>query len=253
LRCGTHLVRPPSFLVKPHTPKPPKFVLHGAGQDGYDRLRPLSYPDTHVVILCFSFQDPDTLENITEKYISEVLHFCSHIPYFLVGIRNPEHGAVDHVTSEEARKVAEQIKADMYLECTLRSGEGINEVFEHAARAALHRKKKLTLLQKLWRSVTTHGKGKEKAHDEHADQATVVEIFALVVFYSDGLLKLHAFETEKVKKKTKRFFAIAKQLPMELQMLLCHRVAGSNGFLVTIRDSEVAFRNLAKGYLTSSS
>ena len=185
-----------------------------------------------------------------------MLHFCAHIPDLLVGIRNPEPGAVDLVTSEEARKVAKDIKANMYLECTLRSCEGINEVFEHAARAALlHGKKKPTVLEKLWRGVTTHGKGKgkEKAHDEHADPATEVELFALVVFYSDGLLKLHPFETEKVKKKTKRFFAIAKQLPMELQMLLCHRGVGSHGYLITTRDSEVAFRNLTKGYVTSSS
>ena len=218
-------------MVKPH-PAKLQFVLHGADEEDYDRLRPLSYRDTNVILLCFSFQDPDTLENITEKWQPEVLHYCAHVPYLLVGIRNPEPGAgdVDLVTSEEARKVAKQIKANMYLECTLRSGEGINEVFEHAARAALlHGKKKPTLLEKLWRGVTTHGKGKEKAHDEHADPATEVELFALVVFYSDGLLKLHAFETEKVKKKTKRFFAIAKQLPVELQMLLCHRGVGSHG------------------------
>jgi len=194
------------------------------------------------------------LKNAIQTSLPEVLHYCRKVPYLLVGIRNPEPRPVDFVTTEQARRVAKDIKADMYLECTLRSGEGINEVFEHAARTALHLpRKELTLLEKLWKGVTAYGKGKEKALDEHADPATVVEIFALVVFYSDGLLKLHTFETEKVKKKTKRFFAIAKQLPMELQMLLCHRAAGSSGSLVTIRDSEVAFRNLAKGYPTSSS
>jgi len=103
-----------------------------------------------------------------------VLHFCADIPYLLVGIRNPEPGTVDLVTSEEARKVAEQIKAYMYLECTLRSGEGINEVFEHAARAALlyHSRKKPTLLGKLWKGVA--GKGKEKAHDKDTKLAELI-------------------------------------------------------------------------------
>jgi GTPase SAR1 family protein len=38
-----------------------------AGQEEYDRLRPLSYPDTNVVLICFSIADPDTLDNVQEK------------------------------------------------------------------------------------------------------------------------------------------------------------------------------------------
>jgi len=38
-----------------------------AGQEEYDRLRPLSYPDTHVVIICYAIDLPDSLENVTEK------------------------------------------------------------------------------------------------------------------------------------------------------------------------------------------
>ena len=39
-----------------------------AGQEDYDRLRPLSYPDTHVILMCFSIDSPDSLENIPEKW-----------------------------------------------------------------------------------------------------------------------------------------------------------------------------------------
>lgn len=38
-----------------------------AGQEDYDRLRPLSYPDTHVVLICFSVDSPDSLDNVKEK------------------------------------------------------------------------------------------------------------------------------------------------------------------------------------------
>ncbi|CAH8449949.1 unnamed protein product [Schistosoma intercalatum] len=44
-----------------------------AGQEDYDRLRPLSYPDTNVVVLCFSVDNPDSLENISTKWMPEVL------------------------------------------------------------------------------------------------------------------------------------------------------------------------------------
>ncbi|KAK2843631.1 hypothetical protein Q7C36_011846 [Tachysurus vachellii] len=47
-----------------------------AGQEDYDRLRPLSYPDTDVILMCFSVDSPDSLENIPEKWVPEVKHFC---------------------------------------------------------------------------------------------------------------------------------------------------------------------------------
>ena len=38
-----------------------------AGQEDYDSLRPLSYPDTNVVIIGYNIDDPDSLENVAEK------------------------------------------------------------------------------------------------------------------------------------------------------------------------------------------
>ena len=56
-----------------------------AGQEDYDRLRPLSYPDTDVIVMCFSIDAPDTLENIPEKWTPEIKHFCPTAPIVLVG------------------------------------------------------------------------------------------------------------------------------------------------------------------------
>lgn len=49
-----------------------KSCLFAAGQEDYDRLRPLSYPDTDVILMCFSVDSPDSLENIPEKWTPEV-------------------------------------------------------------------------------------------------------------------------------------------------------------------------------------
>lgn len=40
------------------------------GQEDYDRLRPLSYPDSHVILICFAVDSPDSLDNVQEKVIS---------------------------------------------------------------------------------------------------------------------------------------------------------------------------------------
>lgn len=44
-----------------------------AGQEDYDRLRPLSYPDSHVILICFAVDSPDSLENVQEKVLIRAL------------------------------------------------------------------------------------------------------------------------------------------------------------------------------------
>jgi len=43
-----------------------------AGQEDYDRLRPLSYPDSHVILICFAVDSPDSLDNVQEKVYHSV-------------------------------------------------------------------------------------------------------------------------------------------------------------------------------------
>ena len=75
------------------------------------------------------------------------------------------------------------------------------------------------------------------------------EMFALVVFVSDGLLQIKDTTTPS---PAARFFSIAAQLPLELQMVLCRRVVGSSKEIIPGKDSEVAFKSLAKSLVWSS-
>lgn len=38
-----------------------------AGQEEYDRLRPLSYPESDVILIVFSVDFPTSLHNVTDK------------------------------------------------------------------------------------------------------------------------------------------------------------------------------------------
>ncbi|CAG8671189.1 3503_t:CDS:2 [Dentiscutata erythropus] len=76
-----------------------------AGQDDYDRLRPLSYPDSDVILICFSIDSPDSLDNVQEKWITELMHFCHGLPIILVGCKKDLR--FDPRTVEELRKTSQ--------------------------------------------------------------------------------------------------------------------------------------------------
>jgi len=129
-----------------------------AGQEDYDRLRPLSYPDTDVILMCFSIDSPDSLENIPEKWTPEVRHFCPNVPIILVGnkkdLRNDQATIKElskmkqqPVALEEGKSMSEKIGAYAYLECSAKTKEGVRDVFETATRAALSIKRKARKLK----------------------------------------------------------------------------------------------------------
>ena len=80
----------------------------------------------------------------------------------------------------------------------------------------------------------------------------VADFFATIVFLSDDLLDIkrlnNTANTDRKSKQHKsvKFLNVSRRLPMELQMLLCHRVFGSTKHNVTSTESEAAFRRLAK-------
>ena len=47
-----------------------------AGQEEFDRLRSLSYDNTDVVVLCFSVDSKDSLENVESKWVGEIQENC---------------------------------------------------------------------------------------------------------------------------------------------------------------------------------
>jgi Ras family protein A len=117
------------------------------GQQDYSDLRPLSYPGSNVILICFSIERADSLTKIKQNWIPEILHFCSNppVPYILVGCKKDlrldqdleeslKRTGKGMVTVENAERVARDIGAAAYLECSAITGEGVAEVFEHAAR-----------------------------------------------------------------------------------------------------------------------
>jgi Ras-related C3 botulinum toxin substrate 1 len=58
-----------------------------AGQEDYNRLRPLSYRGADVFVLSFSLVSRASYENVFKKWIPELQHFAPGVPLVLVGTK----------------------------------------------------------------------------------------------------------------------------------------------------------------------
>jgi len=129
-----------------------------AGQEDYDRLRPLSYPGADIVLLCFSTVNRASFQAIKEKWYPEVNHYVRETPYILVGTKidcrenkqvDPNLGRFDPVSTEMGQKMAEEIKAIKYLEVSAKTRHGLVNVFQESMNEVLsHREKKVTNTKK---------------------------------------------------------------------------------------------------------
>jgi len=118
-----------------------------AGQEDYDRLRPLSYPDTDVLVLCYSIDNRKSLDQIANKWNPEVEHFCEGVPRILVALksdmRSDPNVEEPLISAEEGQELAYRIGAYRFMECSAKTRENIDGVFEAAVRAIWEREKKV--------------------------------------------------------------------------------------------------------------
>ncbi|XP_045129821.1 ras-related protein Rac1 isoform X1 [Portunus trituberculatus] len=119
-----------------------------AGQEDYDRLRPLSYPQTDVFLICFSLVNPASFENVRAKWYPEVRHHCPNTPIILVGTKldlREDRDTLDKLKDKKLSPIsypqglsmAKEVGATKYLECSALTQKGLKTVFDEAIRAVL--------------------------------------------------------------------------------------------------------------------
>lgn len=128
-------------------------VCDTAGEDDYNTLRPLSYPDADVFIVCYSVERVQSLKSVQEKWIPEIRRFCPDVPILVVGnkkdIRNDRErqGRIkDDGNSENSRQLvnfddavacAKEFSSHKVIECSAKTKEGVRNVFDTAIRIAI--------------------------------------------------------------------------------------------------------------------
>jgi Ras-related C3 botulinum toxin substrate 1 len=136
-----------------------------AGQEDYDRLRPLSYPQTDVFIILFSLVSPESFENVRSKWYPEIRHHVPEAKIILVGskldlredkdtIEKLNDKRLSPITTKQGENMATEISAVKYLECSALTQKGLKEVFDEAVRAALLPKPQKKNTSFLWLILT---------------------------------------------------------------------------------------------------
>lgn len=119
-----------------------------AGQEDYEELRPLSYPETDIFLITYSIVGPDSFDNVKQKWHKELKDYwekenTAPVPIMLVGTKKDlltnreileelKKQEKTIVTTEQAKQLAEEINAVDYLECSAKSLDGLKNVFDRA-------------------------------------------------------------------------------------------------------------------------
>lgn len=149
-----------------------------AGQEEYDRLRPLSYPQTDIFLLCFSINEPNSFMNVKDKWFPEIRHntnydnlelfrVCGKYPILLVGtkadLRDDEHEQdrlaevnSDFVSRAEIDQCVSQCGFMGYVECSAATQVGVAEVFERAVQCVIIEPERLLNQSKQRESTIDH-------------------------------------------------------------------------------------------------
>jgi len=124
-----------------------------AGQEDYDRLRPLSYADTDLFLVLFSTTMPSSYKNVREKWIPELRHHAKRTPIIVAGtktdLRTNEHEIEKlkqrnqvPITTQKGQELADEVGAEKYMEFSSFTQEGLKQLFIESIRTVLKNEQK---------------------------------------------------------------------------------------------------------------
>ena len=116
-----------------------------AGQEEYDRLRALCYPQTDVFLMCFSVTSPSSFENVRTRWAPELEHYCPGTASILVGTKTDlreDHNTIEKlrnqnmapISTDQGQQLAKELGSAAYMECSALTQKGLKEIFDTAAR-----------------------------------------------------------------------------------------------------------------------
>jgi small GTP-binding protein len=113
-----------------------------AGQSDYDKLRPLSFPSTHVFLICASVIDPVLFHSGKSSWVHEVRNIMPDAIIVLCGTKIDFRDSTTHVSHEQGQALKKEIGVHAYIEASAITQEGLRQVFDEVARVTFASKAK---------------------------------------------------------------------------------------------------------------
>jgi small GTP-binding protein len=103
----------------------------------------LSYLDADVFLCCFALNDPASFEHVKVKWFPELRNHCPKVPIIIVGTKLDlrKQNSDGMITTEQGKKLAEELKAYSYLECSAKTRENLTDVFHEVLECHISTKK----------------------------------------------------------------------------------------------------------------
>lgn len=117
-------------------------------KDELDRLRPLCYKNADVFLLCYSVVRPCSFSNLLNRWVPEIRQHCPGAPLVLVGtqldlredVQVLIHLAQNQqrpVSTEEGRRLAQELGAVGFAECSALTQKNLKDAFDSAILASV--------------------------------------------------------------------------------------------------------------------
>ncbi|XP_046571952.1 rho-related GTP-binding protein RhoQ-like [Haliotis rubra] len=130
-------------------------IFDTPGQDDFVHERVITYKESEVFVLCFSTCDRESFLRVQDLLLPEIKEFTDRkVPIILVGTQTDLRKGTreSDITTREGARLAKEIGADCYLECSAKKQQGLKEVFDHVVISALKdRKRKGNILRRLFK------------------------------------------------------------------------------------------------------
>lgn len=108
-------------------------------------MRPLSYPQTDVVLVCFDLLSHESYDHVRDKWVPEIQHHAPKASFIIVGMKVDRRGDPDvvSITQKQGQKLAIELGAAGYMECSALTQRGLNQVIEETCRVVIDKDRKL--------------------------------------------------------------------------------------------------------------
>lgn len=127
-------------------------IIDTPSHQNYDKLRPMSYNQTDIILVCYSVVKQNSFRSITEKWVPEINFFASKTPFMIVGtqidlrkdlevkIKPDKNGKKENkwLSQKQGKKLSKELakygNCIGYVECSALTQQGLKTVFDEAIR-----------------------------------------------------------------------------------------------------------------------